>query len=275
MAPKKKRKKGSSGSPGCLILLVGLVILAIVFLIKLPDIKGILEKTRFLDLVREKNAKQNEEPAPTTGITSTTLRKATKKESPAPAPAEKESTPPTKMSKDSKSPAAPSAEDQGKVEPGDRNPPDQPSASVTTVELATRQSSLFFVRIGEDGQISRHEVKRRIPVSDSPLTDAIGALLAGPSEGEIRSGLVSLIPRGTKLLGVAMRGNTAFIDLSEAFMYNHYGTEGFIAQLRQIVFTATSFSSVQDVQIIIEGQKKDYLGGEGVYIGKPLSRASL
>ncbi|MDD3821216.1 MAG: GerMN domain-containing protein, partial [Spirochaetales bacterium] len=59
------------------------------------------------------------------------------------------------------------------------------------------------------------------------------------------------------------------------FMYNHYGTEGFIAQLRQIVFTATSFSSVQDVQIIIEGQKKDYLGGEGVYIGKPLSRASL
>jgi len=29
------------------------------------------------------------------------------------------------------------------------------------------------------------------------------------------------------------------------------------------------------VQIIIEGQKKDYLGGEGVYIGKPLSRASL
>lgn len=273
MVPKKKRKKGSSGSPGCLILLVGLVILAIVFLIKLPDIKGILEKTRFLDLVREKGAKQDEEPVSATGITSTTLKKATEKESPA--PAEKEPIPPAKMSKDSKSPTGPSAENQGEAEPGDRNPPDQPSASVTTVELATRQSSLFFVRIGEDGQISRHEVKRRIPVSDSPLADAIGALLAGPSEGEIRSGLVSLIPRGTKLLGVVMRGNTAFIDLSEAFMYNHYGTEGFIAQLRQIVFTATSFSSVQDVQIIIEGQKKDYLGGEGVYIGKPLSRASL
>ncbi|MDD3980605.1 MAG: GerMN domain-containing protein [Spirochaetia bacterium] len=257
MAVKKKRKKSSNGSPGCLILLVGLIILAIVFVIKLPDIKRILEKTEFLELVRENSAKQKEEAPPATDATGSTLpREADKK------------------SGDGKSAIPPSTEDvSGDASGGERA--DQPLSSVTTVAPATRESSLYFVRIGDDGQISRHEVKRRIPVSDSPLTDAVKALLAGPSEGEIRSGLVSLIPRGTTLLGIVMRGNTAFIDLSEAFMYNHYGSEGFIAQLRQIVFTATSFSSVQDVQIVIEGQKKDYLGGEGVYIGKPLSRASL
>lgn len=257
MAPQKKRKKGSSGSPGCLILLIGLIILAIVFLIKLPDIKGILEKTRFLDIVREKKTKQDEPPVSTTAVTSTTLGKSPGKEGTAPVPAENETIAPGSQREEG-GPAT-----------------TQPVQAVQPAQQATRQSSLYFVRIGEDGQISRQEVKRSIPVSDSPLTDAIGALLAGPSEGEIRSGLVSLIPRGTKLLGIVMRGNTAFIDLSETFMYNNYGTEGFIAQLRQIVFTATSFSSVQDVQIIIEGQKKDYLGGEGVYIGKPLSRASL
>ena len=117
--------------------------------------------------------------------------------------------------------------------------------------------------------------KRNIPVSDSPLTDAINALISGPSEGEIRSGLVSLIPRGTKLHGISVRGSTAIIDLSDAFMYNHYGVEGYSAQLKQIVYTATSFPSVQDVQILVEGKQKEYLGGEGVYIGKPLSRNSF
>jgi cytoskeletal protein RodZ len=105
MAPKKKRKKSSSGSPGCLILLVGLVILAIVFLIKLPDIKGILEKTRFLDLVREKSAKQNEEPVSATGMTSTTLKKA-EKESPAPT---REPIPPQRC-QGQQEPTGPSAE---------------------------------------------------------------------------------------------------------------------------------------------------------------------
>jgi germination protein M len=131
------------------------------------------------------------------------------------------------------------------------------------------------VKIEDDGVISRREVRRMIPVSDSPLTDAVNALIAGPSEGEIRSGLVSLVPRGTKLLGITLRGSTAIINLSDAFMYNHYGNEGFSAQLKQIVYTATSFPSVQDVQILVEGKAKDYLGGEGVYIGKPLSRNSF
>jgi spore germination protein GerM len=58
-------------------------------------------------------------------------------------------------------------------------------------------------------------------------------------------------------------------------MYNHYGIEGYAGQLKQIVFTATAFPNVQDVQILIEGEKHDYLGGEGVFIGSPLSRSSF
>ena len=118
-------------------------------------------------------------------------------------------------------------------------------------------------------------MRRSIVSVDSPLADAIKALISGPSEAEIRSGLVSLVPRGTKLLGIVLRGSTAVIDLSESFMYNRYGSEGFGAQLKQIVYTATAFASVQDVQILVEGKARDYLGGEGIYIGKPLSRNSF
>jgi spore germination protein GerM len=274
MAVKKKRKKSSSGSPGCLILLIGLIILAIVFVIKLPDIKGILERTKFLDLVRENSAKQKEQTPSGKTVTSSTLMEDSDTKRPDTVSGVDDTSPTTKSREDGASSVVDAVDTQGQVDPTLKSS-DQSPSDVKVVEPVTRQSSLYFVHIGEDGQIQRHDVKRSIPVSDSPLTDAIEALLAGPSEGEIRSGLVSLIPRSTKLLGIVMKGTTAIIDLSEDFMYNHYGTEGFVAQLWQIVFTATSFSSVQDVQIIIDGQKKEYLGGEGVYIGKPLSRASL
>ncbi len=134
---------------------------------------------------------------------------------------------------------------------------------------------MFFVRIDDDGVIVRQEVKRSIAASDSPLLDSLDALLKGPSEDEIRKKLISLVPEGTKLLSVQIRGSTAFLNFNEAFMYNHYGIEGYAGQLKQVVYTATSFPTVQDVQILVEGQKHDYLGGEGVYIGRPLSRNSF
>jgi germination protein M len=145
--------------------------------------------------------------------------------------------------------------------------------AITAVK--TRLASLFFVRIDDDGVIVRQEVKRPIALSDSPLIDSLAALMKGPSEDEIRKHLVSLVPQGTKLLSAQVRGSTAFLNFNEAFMYNHYGIEGYAGQLKQVVYTATSFPTVQDVQILIEGERHDYLGGEGVYIGKPLSRNSF
>lgn len=139
----------------------------------------------------------------------------------------------------------------------------------------TRVVSLYFVRIEDDGVITRQEVKRAIPVSDSPLEDTLNALIAGPTEDELRRKLINLVPRGTKLLGVGIRGSTATIDLSDAFMYNRYGIEGYAGQLKQVVYTATAFPGIQDVQILIEGNTREYLGGEGVYIGKPISRNSF
>jgi spore germination protein GerM len=121
----------------------------------------------------------------------------------------------------------------------------------------------------------RREVKRRLTQTDSPLRDALAALLAGPSTEELGKGLVSLIPKGTSLISVRVIGATAWVNLSEAFMYNNYGVEGYAGQLKQLVYTATAFPSVQDVQILIDGEKRDYLGGEGVFIGRPLSRNSF
>jgi spore germination protein GerM len=86
---------------------------------------------------------------------------------------------------------------------------------------------------------------------------------------------MSLIPKGTKLLGVTVKDGVALLNFSEDFEYNTYGVEGYLGQLMQIVYTATSFSTVSSVQFLLEGQKKEYLGSEGVWIGSPLARSTF
>jgi len=138
----------------------------------------------------------------------------------------------------------------------------------------TRERVLYFIQVDRSGSISRVPSNRRLPVSDSPMTDVILALIAGPNAEEKGKGLISLIPPATKLLSASIRGNTAYLSFNEEFQYNTYGVEGYAGQLRQIVFTVTEFSNVADVQILIEGRRIDYLG-EGVWVGSPVSRDML
>jgi hypothetical protein len=138
----------------------------------------------------------------------------------------------------------------------------------------TRERNIYFSQINRDGVISRSRAARKITASDSPLLDSLNALLAGPTAEEQRQGILSLIPRNTRILSAAIRGTTAYISFSEDFQYNTYGVEGYAAQLRQIVWTATEFPTVKDVQILVEGRRVDYLG-EGIWIGSPISRDSL
>ncbi|MDR0472817.1 MAG: GerMN domain-containing protein [Treponema sp.] len=137
-----------------------------------------------------------------------------------------------------------------------------------------RERAVYFSQVDRGGSILRVKVSRRLPVSDSPMTDAIRELIAGPSADEKNQGLISLIPPGTRILSATVRGTTAYISFSEDFQYNSYGVEGYAGQLRQVIFTATEFSNVNDVQILIEGRRIDYLG-EGVWIGSPLGREAL
>jgi len=137
-----------------------------------------------------------------------------------------------------------------------------------------RDRVLYFTQVDRSGTILRVKVDRKLPASDTPLTDVLKTLIAGPSEDEKRKGLISLIPPDTKLQTATVRDSTAYISFSEDFQYNTYGVEGYSGQLRQIVFTATEFSNIKDVQILIEGRRIDYLG-EGIWIGSPISRDTL
>jgi spore germination protein GerM len=149
-----------------------------------------------------------------------------------------------------------------------------PPQSSPAPAVQTRDRVIYFTQVSSDGQILQTRVTRRIPVSQSPMQDSLNVLLAGPSAEELNRGILNLIPQNTRILSTTIRGNTAYISFSEDFLFNTFGVEGYVAQLRQIVWTVTEFSNVTDVQILIEGRRMDYLG-EGIWIGSPINRQSF
>jgi len=168
----------------------------------------------------------------------------------------KEKTPPEKPPVD-KPPSQPKAQQQ-------------PAAQSAEKPAETRDRSIYFMQeSGADLLLAK--VNRKIKVSDSPLLDCLNALLAGPTAEEKNRGLVSFMPSGTRLISAQVRQNTAYLNFNEEFRYNTLGREGSAAQLKQIIWTATEFPTVHDVQIQIEGKTVDFLM-EGIMIRNPIGR---
>jgi spore germination protein GerM len=140
--------------------------------------------------------------------------------------------------------------------------------------VQTRDRPVYFTQIDRDGKIFQSRIIRRVPVSETPMQDVLNIMLAGPSADELNRGILNIIPQNTRLLRAEVRGSTAYLSFSEDFMFNTFGVEGYIAQLKQIVWTVTEFQNLNDVQILIEGRVLNYLG-EGIWIGSPISRQSF
>lgn len=116
--------------------------------------------------------------------------------------------------------------------------------------------------------------RRQVP--DRPLlTQAIEALLAGPTDEEKRSGLTTALPAGVKLRLAKADRSLAIVDLSRSL--ENYGggsakLEGLIAQL---VYTATAVRGIDRAWIWVEGEREVVLGGEGLVLDRPLGRQDV
>ncbi len=138
-----------------------------------------------------------------------------------------------------------------------------------------RKARLYFTSVDSNGVIRLKSVIRSIPSSDSPLRDTLENMLKGPTAQELNLGFVSMIPTDARLRSVTVKGETAFVDFSQSFRFNAQGLDAMDAQLRQVVYAATEFPSVKNVQILIEGATVRYLGTEGMRLDAPLSRTSF
>jgi germination protein M len=285
----QQKKKNRDSNLGCLLMLAFLLLLIGLLLFNRESIANTLRNTRFVERVMKKEPqKPGKSPveAPAKGTEPARPAAEPGSGTQAPQPTKPTQQPaPQSPAPQQPAPSQPSAQQQ--PAPQQTAPlPSKPEAVKTTAvkppakqpdpaAAESRERTLWFVRVENDGLIARVAVKRKLPASDTPLVDALNALAAGPSPEERKKGYSSLIPAGTKLLSATVRGTTAYLSFNDQFQFNSFGIEGYAAQLRQIVWTATEFDSVKDVQFLIEGRRVDYLGAEGIFIGSPVGRDSF
>jgi spore germination protein GerM len=138
-------------------------------------------------------------------------------------------------------------------------------AAVQTASAAGPSSTVYFVH-GE-----------RLAAAARPgatLPSALRALVAGPTARERARGLHSEIPARTTFRGVAVRNGVATVDLSRRFEAGG-GSLSMTTRLKQLVWTATAFRGVTAVRLELDGRLVRSIGGEGVMVDRPLTRAAL
>jgi cytoskeletal protein RodZ len=291
----KGKNKGKGVKPGrnirsvLLFWMLFFIVMLFIFIVSLPRIRQTLRSTHAVERLLKKPYDESADASPPV------LPEASERSLPPPAaatqppPAVTDQPPPIAVDPPS-SDAEPPAVETPIVEPLAVDPPESglpaapppesaaqtPSAPTVSPDEtpAARERVIYFVRIDAEGRVLTSPVKRTLPASSAPLTDALNALLQGVTDEERAGGLTSLVPPDVLVQSARVEGGTALVSFNESFMFNGYGAEGYIGQLRQIVWTATEFATVNDVQILIEGRRIDFLG-ESIRIDRPISRASL
>ena len=266
MAKKKK------ASLGCLFWVALILLVLVVFFFNRERIQTVLDETGFKDYILQQEPKdpevkrvepEKEEPPTQTQPTPAepgTTDDVTDTEEPQADPAEEDAEQDVEITVDT-----PEAEQSPRPEQSEE----------PLIDKRMRKSALYFVEVSDSGAIELKRIIRPVYYTDSPLTETLNTLLEGLTAEELNQGLLNLIPQETRLRSVWVENNTAFLDFTEALRFNQFGSEGLHAELQQIVYTATEFQTVESVQILINGNKIDYLASEGIFVGKPLTRKDV
>jgi hypothetical protein len=275
MGKERSRKKTSFG---VIFWIAAILLVLIIFLFNLPAIREVLTTTGFVEVVFE----ERDRDAPGDSPGPDDVRPDAPETVPAPDDAlDRQNAPDTLPDRDPElnDTIDPDAADDPVIDADGEDVQeivvDPPVDSETDTPERTRSVTLFFIRVTDDGRIVAEPVQRTIRFSGGPLTHAIEALIAGPNADDLNRGLLSLIPQGTELISARVSDGVAYLNFNESFRFNTMGLEGYLAQMQQVVHTATIFSTVDAVQILIEGERVDYLGGDGVYVAEPLSPVDL
>ena len=271
----KTRGKKRSGSIGILFWVAFILLIVVIFLYNRPTIERTLENTGLVEVVRERFGRGDREPSAPLPTPQSEPEVAIELEPADPEPVERTPPPPQPQRQPVPEPDAPEPRPR---QPAVQQPPprQQPAEPVPDQPpTRTRVSKLYFIRVTDDGKIFPEQVNRSVTFTNNPMTQTLHALITGPTIEELNAGLLNLVPENTQLISAAVRDGTAYLNFNEAFRFNPMGVEGLVAQLQQVVLSTTEFDTIVRVQILIEGQKVNYLGGDGVYIGEPLDRSSF
>lgn len=147
------------------------------------------------------------------------------------------------------------------VEPGDLDP-EAPEGTAVTVTLYFSDDQAMYIMPEE------REVTVKEDGDEALATAILEALIAGPTAAEHRS----TMPAGSAVLGVEIADGLATVDLNKEFQTSHGGgSAGEYITLSSIANSLTELDSIDQVQLLIAGEKVDSLAGH-FDLSEPLPR---
>lgn len=111
--------------------------------------------------------------------------------------------------------------------------------------------------------------ERDVAKTKTPAEVAIEELIKGP----VRSDCLTIIPKGTKLLGIEVKEKVAHIDFNGDFAANYrLGSAAENMMVYSIVNTLTEFSNIEFVRFLSEGKPLNVVGSNFDFEAQEFSR---
>lgn len=109
---------------------------------------------------------------------------------------------------------------------------------------------------------------REVVEAENIAKVAVEELVKGPRE----NGLHATIPSETKVLGVEIENNIAYVDFSRDLIDKHWGgSTGELMTIMSTVNTLTEFENIHKVQILVEGKVIETITGHSD-VSQPFAR---
>lgn len=128
-------------------------------------------------------------------------------------------------------------------------------------------ATIYLVRYDDRSGFELEPVARRLGTDDAEAyaRAAVAALADGPTEAEAAQGLSTAVPEGTRVVGASARDGTLRVELSTE-VASGGGTASMRGRLEQLRWTLTRPSSIETVDLWIDGEPLRVLGGEGLMV---------
>lgn len=150
----------------------------------------------------------------------------------------------------------------------------EPGMTTTTASATTTLVNVYWgwtVLNPAAGSPERIGAGAREVSADVPIGNTLEAMFDGLEPVEETIGMTTSIPPGTDLLGIAIDGTTATVDLSAEFA-TPSGSLDETMRLAQVVFAVTQFEDIDRVRFHIDGRPQDPILSHGFEVGDGLTR---
>ena len=152
--------------------------------------------------------------------------------------------------------------------------PGAPASTTTPAQPGTTIIRAYFFLGSFVDNSGLAPVLREVPRTQAVGSAAMAVLLAGPNDGELRArpAMYTVIPEGTRFLGLRVEGGIATVNLSREFESGG-GSASVLGRLAQVVYTLTQFPTITGVKFELDGVPVTVFSGEGVLLDSPVDRS--